>query len=258
MDLATLVGLLGAFGIIIAAIVVGGSAIIFVNIPSLLIVGGGTIFAVLMKFPMGHFLSAFKVAMKAFFATPDDPVKLIEEGVELANVARKEGVLGLEGQEIQNEFLERGIQLCVDGHEPEFVRTMLGKDINMTIERHERGQAIFKAIGDVAPAMGMIGTLIGLVQMLSAMDDPKAIGPSMAVALLTTLYGAIIANAFALPVADKLAHRSQEERLNKALILETISSIQEGLNPRVMEELLKTYLPGSKRDRVGTEQADAA
>jgi len=258
MDLATLVGLLGAFGIIIAAIVVGGSAIIFVNIPSLLIVGGGTIFAVLMKFPMGHFLSAFKVAMKAFFATPDDPVKLIEEGVELANVARKEGVLGLEGQEIQNEFLERGIQLCVDGHEPEFVRTMLGKDINMTIERHERGQAIFKAIGDVAPAMGMIGTLIGLVQMLSAMDDPKSIGPSMAVALLTTLYGAIIANAFALPVADKLAHRSQEERLNKALILETISSIQEGLNPRVMEELLKTYLPGSKRDSVGTEQADAA
>ena len=106
--------------------------------------------------------------------------------------------------------------------------------------------------------MGMIGTLIGLVQMLSAMDDPKAIGPAMAVALLTTLYGAIIANAFALPIADKLAHRSQEERLNKGLILETISSIQEGLNPRVMEELLKTYLPTSQRDAVGEAQADAA
>lgn len=258
MDLATLVGLLGAFGIIVAAIVVGGSAIIFVNIPSLLIVGGGTIFAVLMKFPMGHFLGAFKVAMKAFFSKGDDPVKLIEEGVSLANIARKEGVLGLEGQDIENEFLKRGIQLCVDGHEPEFVRTMLGKDINLTIERHERGQAIFKAIGDMAPAMGMIGTLIGLVQMLSAMDDPKAIGPAMAVALLTTLYGAIIANAFALPIADKLAHRSQEERLNKGLILETISSIQEGLNPRVMEELLKTYLPAGKRDDVGEAQADAA
>ena len=258
MDLATLVGLLGAFGIIIAAILFGGSAIIFVNIPSLLIVGGGTMFAVVMKFPLKHFFSAFKVAMKAFFSKPEDPVKLIEEGVLLANIARKEGVLGLEGQDIENEFLERGIQLCVDGHEPDFVRTMLGKDINLTIERHERGQAIFKAIGDVAPAMGMIGTLIGLVQMLSAMDDPKAIGPAMAVALLTTLYGAIIANAFALPIADKLAHRSQEERLNKGLILETISSIQEGLNPRVMEELLKTYLPASQRDAVGEAQADAA
>ncbi|HFD79065.1 MAG TPA: flagellar motor protein PomA [Gammaproteobacteria bacterium] len=258
MDLATLVGLLGAFGIIIAAIVVGGSAIIFVNIPSLLIVGGGTLFAVLMKFPMGHFFSAFKVAMKAFFNKADDPQKLIEEGVELANIARKEGVLGLEGQDIDNEFLQRGIQLCVDGHEPDFVRNMLSKDINLTIERHERGQAIFKAIGDMAPAMGMIGTLIGLVQMLSAMDDPKSIGPAMAVALLTTLYGAVIANAFALPIADKLAHRSQEERLNKALILETISAIQEGLNPRVMEELLKTYLPASKRVSSAAEQADAA
>ncbi len=258
MDFATLVGLLGAFGIIIAAILFGGSAIIFVNIPSLLIVGGGTVFAVVMKFPLKHFFSAFKVAMKAFFSKPEDPVKLIEEGVLLANIARKEGVLGLEGQDIENEFLQRGIQLCVDGHEPDFVRTMLGKDINLTIERHERGQAIFKAIGDVAPAMGMIGTLIGLVQMLSAMDDPKAIGPAMAVALLTTLYGAIIANAFALPIADKLAHRSQEERLNKGLILETISSIQEGLNPRVMEELLKTYLPASQRDSVGEAQADAA
>jgi len=258
MDLATLVGLLGAFGIIIAAIVVGASAIIFVNPPSLLIVVGGTLFAVLMKFPMGHFFSAFKVAAKAFFNKPEDAMKLIEEGVELANIARKEGVLGLEGRDIDNEFLQRGIQLSVDGHEPEFVRAMLGKDINLTIDRHERGQAIFKAIGDVAPAMGMIGTLIGLVQMLSAMDDPKAIGPAMAVALLTTLYGAVIANAFALPIADKLAHRSQEERLNKALILETINAIQEGLNPRVMEELLKTYLPTGKRDVVDDAKADAA
>jgi chemotaxis protein MotA len=231
MDLATLVGLLGAFGIISVAILMGGAAIVFVNIPSLLIVAVGTIFAVLIKFPMGHFLAAFKIATKAFFNKAEDPARLIEEGVELANIARKEGVLGLEGQDIQNEFLNRGIQLCVDGHEPEFVRSMLGKDINLTIERHERGQAIFKAIGDTAPAMGMIGTLIGLVQMLSAMDDPKAIGPAMAVALLTTLYGAIIA------------------------ILETISSIQEGLNPRVMEELLKTYLPESKRDAVGEQDA---
>jgi len=255
VDLATLLGLLGAFGIIIASIVVGGSAIVFVNVPSLLVVVGGTIFVVLMKFPLGHFLGAFKIALKAFLHKAEDPNDLIREGVALANVARKEGVLGLENQEISNEFLKRGIQLCVDGHEPEFVRSMLTKDINLTIERHERGQAIFKAIGDVAPAMGMIGTLIGLVQMLSNMDDPKKIGPAMAVALLTTLYGAIIANAFAMPIADKLAHRTMEERLNKSLILEAINGIQEGINPRVMEELLKTYLPPSKRDAVGEKEA---
>lgn len=248
MDLATLIGLVGSFGIIIAAIVIGGSALIFLNVPSLLIVGVGTIMVVLMKFPLAHFLSAFKIAMKAFLHKPEDPQQLIREGVELANIARKEGVLGLEGQEIENPFLKRGIQLCVDGHEPEFVRQMLTKDVNLTIERHDKGQAIFKAIGDVAPAMGMIGTLIGLVQMLSAMDDPKAIGPAMAVALLTTLYGAVIANAFAMPIADKLAHRSSEERLNKTLILEAINAIQEGINPRIMEELLKTYLPVSQRE----------
>ena len=254
MDLATLIGLIGALGIITAAIVIGGSALIFLNVPSLLIVGVGTVMVVLMKFPLAHFFSAFKIAMKAFLHKPEDPQSLIREGVELANIARKEGVLGLEGREIAHPFLERGIQLCVDGHEPEFVRQMLTKDVNLTIERHERGQAIFRAIGDVAPAMGMIGTLIGLVQMLTNMDDPKAIGPAMAVALLTTLYGAVIANAFAIPIADKLALRSNEERLNKALILEAINAIQEGINPRVMEELLKTYLPVGER----ADEEDAA
>ncbi len=254
MDLATLIGLVGALGIITTAIIIGGSALIFLNVPSLLIVGLGTVMVVLMKFPLAHFFSAFKIAMKAFMHKPEDPQSLIREGVELANIARKEGVLGLEGREISNPFLERGIQLCVDGHEPEFVRQMLNKDVNLTIERHERGQAIFRAIGDVAPAMGMIGTLIGLVQMLTNMDDPKAIGPAMAVALLTTLYGAVIANAFAIPIADKLALRSNEERLNKALILEAINAIQEGINPRVMEELLKTYLPVGER----ADEEDAA
>jgi chemotaxis protein MotA len=125
---------------------------------------------------------------------------------------------------------------------------MLSKDINLTIERHEEGKQIFKAIADVAPAMGMIGTLIGLVQMLSNMSDPKSIGPAMAVALLTTLYGAFIANVICLPISEKLGLRSREERINRSLILEEVGAIQEGMNPRVMEELLKTYLPPSERD----------
>jgi len=247
MDLATLIGFLGAFGIIVSAIILGGSALLFINVPSILIVGGGSIMVVLMKFPLKHFLAAFKIAMKAFLYKADNPKDLVDQGVQLAEVARKEGLLGLESQEVTNPFLNKGVQLCVDGHEPEFVRAMLVTDINLTIERHEKGQAIFKALGDVAPAMGMIGTLIGLVQMLANMDDPKKIGPAMAVALLTTLYGAIIATAFALPIADKLAHRSNEEKMNKNLILEAIQGIQEGMNPRVMKDLLMTYLPVSMR-----------
>ena len=254
MDLATLIGLVAACGVIVAAILTGGDFGLFVNTPSLLIVIGGTIGAVLMKVPLSSFFGAFKVALKAFLHKSESPEEIIEEALVLADVARKNGMLALESHEFSNEFLGKGIRLCVDGHDPEFVKRMLGKDISQAIERHDTGVGIFKSIGDVAPAMGMIGTLIGLVQMLSSMDDPKTIGPSMAVALLTTLYGAIIANAFALPVADKLSYRSTEERINKSLILETIAGIQEGLNPRVLETLLKTYLPGTKRAESSEEE----
>ena len=247
MDPGTLIGLIGATATILAAIFVGGSALMFVNIPSLLIVVGGTIFVTLVKYPMGHTLAAFKIGLRALFAKGENPMELIETSVELANIARKEGVLGLEKIEIKNPFLSRGMQLVIDGQDPDVVKKILNKEINLTIERHDLGQSIFTGIGDSAPAMGMIGTLIGLVQMMSNMDDPKSLGPAMAVALLTTLYGAVIANAIALPIADKLAYRSNEERLNKSLILETINSIQNGLNPRVMEDLLKTYLPGKQQ-----------
>jgi len=247
MDIATLFGLVGAIGVITGAILFGGDITSFVNVPSILVVIGGTVMAVLMKFPLGMFLGSFKVATKAFLHKPEPASELIYEAKELADTARRSGLLALDGMPIKNDFLNKGIQLCVDGHEPEFVQRMLTRDINQTIERHDNGQSIFKAIGEVAPAMGMIGTLIGLVQMLTGMNDPKMIGPAMAVALLTTLYGAVIANAFALPVADKLAFRSREERLNKNLVLETISGIQDGLNPRVLESVLQTYLPSGER-----------
>jgi chemotaxis protein MotA len=255
MDLATLLGLVGALGAITVSILIGGSAAIFVNVPGLIIVVGGTMAVTLMKFPLAHTLGAFGVALKAFIHKAERPSELIEQSVELATLTRKEGLLGLEQVDVKNAFLQKGIQLVVDGHDPELVERMLTKDINLTIERNEEGLSIFRAIGDVAPAMGMIGTLIGLVQMMANMDDPKAIGPAMAVALLTTLYGAVIANAIALPIADKLSHRNREERINKSLILESIRSIQEGLNPRVIEELLSTYLPANKRD---SKQKEAA
>ncbi len=257
MDLATLLGLVSGFGVIIGAIAVGGSLMLFLNAPAVIIVVGGTTAATLIKFPLRTFLGAFTVAMRAFRSKADDPNTLIREALKLSQVARKSGLLALENQKIGNPFLKQGIQLAVDGNPPEFVRKALNQDIDLAIERHETGQHIFRAIGESAPAMGMIGTLIGLVQMLSNMDDPKQIGPAMAVALLTTLYGAIIANAFALPIAEKLSLRSKEERLNKSLIIETITAIQEGLNPRVMETLLKTYLPDGKR-AIATARKKAA
>ena len=247
MDIATLVGILAAFGIIGSSIAMGGPFIIFVNVPSILVVVGGTFGVTLMRVTLGDFLGSFKIGMKAFFYKMDNPKNLIEEAVEMANIARKEGLLALEGREISNPFLERGIGLCIDGHSPEIVNSLLSKDINLTIERHTKGSDMFKAMATYAPAMGMIGTLIGLVQMLSNMSDPAAIGPAMAVALLTTLYGAVIANAFASPLSEKLKLISSSEKLNKALILESISAIQDGTNPRVMQELLNAFLPESKR-----------
>jgi chemotaxis protein MotA len=249
VDIATLIGLLGGFGIIIGAIASGGDVMLFVNVPSVLIVVGGTFMVTLMQVSLKDFLGSFSIGMKAFFYKTDDAQQLIEEVVILADVARKNGLLALEGQEIENEFLKTGIALCVDGHDPALVQRMLDKDISLTIQRHEVGQTMFRNMATMAPAMGMIGTLVGLVQMLANMSDPASIGPAMAVALLTTLYGAIIANAFATPMAEKLSRASALEKVNKLLITETISGIQEGMNPRVLEQLLGAYLPANKRKR---------
>lgn len=258
MDLATVIGLLGVFGVIGSAIVLGGDPIIFVNIPSIIIVFVGSLMVVMMKFGLGQFLGAFSVAMNAFVFRIEKPQELIAKAVELASAARKSGLLALESMEIDNKFLKQGVQYLVDGLDADVVRSTLLKEMQQTVERHNIGQKIFKALGEVGPAMGMIGTLIGLVQMLSAMDDPKSIGPAMAVALLTTLYGAMLANMLALPIADKLCLRSKEERLSKSLLIDAILGIQAGQNPRVIEELLKTYLPGSQRGTNEDEGGAAA
>jgi chemotaxis protein MotA len=255
VDLATLIGLVGAFLTVGSAIVLGGVPSAFVNGPSLIIVILGTLLVTLMKFSLGQFLGATKVAIKAFIYKVAEPQDLIDKSVELANQARQSGLLALEEAEIPDEFFKKAINLLVDGHDPEVVKSILGKDMDLTLKRHKDGQSIFKAMGDVAPAMGMIGTLIGLVQMLSAMDDPKQIGPAMAVALLTTLYGAMIANMVALPIADKLELRSHEERLAKSMIIDAVMGIQDGQNPRVIRDVLKNYLPKSRR--LGDEEEAA-
>ena len=247
MDIATLLGLLIAAGIVLAAILQGGSILLFINVPSIMIVIGGTLGVVMARFTLGQLIGSIKVGMKALLYKSMSSEDLIEKGVEMAQVVRKEGVLALENMDIDNPFLKMGVNMCLDNVPPEDSRRMLSKEINLTIERHEGGMKVFKDMGDAAPALGMIGTLIGLVQMLANMSDPAAIGPAMAVALLTTLYGAMIANMFAFPIMDKLALRNDEERLHKVLILETIAGIQEGMQPRVLEQLLNSFLPESKR-----------
>ncbi len=254
MDLATLLGLVGAIGVVLAAILTGGSAIVFFNVPSILIVLGGTVLVVMVKFSLAQFFGAFRVAARAFVFRVDDPEALIAQIVELSNIARKEGMLALENQEIENEFLDDGIKMLIDGNSREVVSTVMHKDLQQTIDRHSWGMKVFTATGEVAPAMGMIGTLIGLVQMLSSMDDPKAIGPAMAVALLTTLYGAILGNMVALPIADKLKLRKSEEGRIKAMCIDGVLAIQEGQNPRIVESMLKAYLEPGKRNNGDSEE----
>ncbi|RUO40117.1 flagellar motor protein PomA [Aliidiomarina taiwanensis] len=247
MDIATIVGVLGAIAFIVMAMVMNGELGLYINIPSILIVFGGTIFVALANYTLSQFLGAGKVVVKAFSFKTDAPLDLIDKAVEMADAARKGGFLALEETEIDNRFFRKGIDMLVDGHDAEVVRQTLQKDIDLTYQRHDQGVGIFQAMADTAPAMGMIGTLIGLVAMLANMDDPKAIGPAMAVALLTTLYGAFLANVICLPIAAKLKLRMEEEKLNQELILDGILGIQDGQNPRIIEDLLKNYLAESKR-----------
>lgn len=252
MDLATIIGLASGTILLVVAVLLGGSFMLFINIPSVLLVCGGTVATAFIRFGMSDVINTFRVSVKVFLSKLSIPQQVIQEIVVLANIARKNGLIVLEKQPIEDPFLKKAIMYCVDGHEAEFIEEVLNKEINLTIERHELGQGVFKSMGDAAPAFGMIGTLVGLVQMLSNMSDPSAIGPSMAVALLTTLYGAVIANLFCLPMADKLALRSREEERNRKLVVEGVLGIIKGHNPRVMSEFLETFLP--PKERTSTEE----
>jgi chemotaxis protein MotA len=256
MDFATLIGLVVGIGVVLGAILVGSSLDLFLNLPSVLIVVGGTLAATFVKFPLQNVFSAFKIgASSALKNVRQDPRGLIEVSLELAEIARRNGILALEGVEISNVFFKRGIKLCVDGHPLEVVRNALIRDMELSIHRHDEGSHIFKAIGDSAPAFGMIGTLVGLVQMLANMSDPQSIGPAMAVALLTTLYGAVIANLIALPIADKLESKTEEERLTKELILEAITQIHARQSPMILADILEGFLPENQRSR-GDDEGD--
>lgn len=257
MDLATLIGMVGATIVVLAAVFLGGSPGMFINVPSILIVLGGTFLVVMIKFSLSDFLSAFRVASQAFKQKLDKPQDLIEQILEMSKIARKQGVLAIEKMEIDNQFLSDAVLMMVDGLDGETIKRRMGKDLKQTLERHSWGAKVFYATADVAPAMGMIGTLIGLVQMLSAMDDPKSIGPAMAVALLTTLYGAVLANVVAKPIADKLTLRKVQEYRNKSLLIDGVVAIQDGLNYRFIESMLEVYLTPAERQQDAATEEDS-
>ena len=257
MDIATVVGLVLGHVLIFGSIMMGAGIGAFVDIPSVIIVVGGTIAAVMVSFPMNKFTTTGKVIKKSLMFALPDPTEKIEEMAQFAALARKEGLLALEEKlgALDDAFLVKGLRLVVDGFPPEVVRDILESDLAATQERHGVGKAIMDKMGEVAPAFGMIGTLIGLVAMLGNMEDPSGIGAGMAVALLTTLYGAIMSNAIFLPMADKLALRSAEEALAKTIIIKGVMSIQAGDNPRVVDSKLRTFLPPNLR-KVDADDAE--
>jgi chemotaxis protein MotA len=250
LDLSTILGIGAAFGLMLMAILQGGPLSIFVNIPSILIVFGGTAGNTLVNYPFSDVFDAFNVAKKTILYKEQSVNSLIVQLMEFANKARKEGILALQGamDSINDEFLIKAMQMAVDGQEPETLKTMLATEVEYIQQRHDKGANIFLSIGAYAPAMGMVGTLIGLVQMLQTMDDPASIGPAMAVALLTTFYGAVIANILAIPMAGKLKMRSEAELLTKTLIIEGMQSILSGENPRIMEQKLHAFIAPKLRE----------
>ena len=250
MDLATLIGLISAFGLIGASMATGGSIAAFWNVPGLMIVAGGTVAATLINESLGQVLGAMKVMLQAFFLKKASPQETIQSVVDLAAKARKEGLVSLENEDIPDDFLARGVRLGVDGLDPDAVNGILISEMRTLKARHERGQAIFKFMGSTAPAMGMVGTLVGLVQMLQELDDPAAIGPAMAVALLTTLYGAIIAFVICNPIASKLEQRTKDEVAQKTLAIAGVEAILKGENSLVIQSKLEAYLsPAEKAER---------
>jgi len=258
MDLGTLFGIMGTWVLILWAMIQGGGLGVFVDTPSLIMVGGGTITVVFACFPMSYIKGVFKTLKKAFFHEAQSVEKLIEDLVAYAEVARRDGILSLENttKDIKDQFVVRGIQMAVDGTDPELIEQIMISEVDNLVERHEVGKGIMDAVGKYAPAFGMIGTLVGLVIMLQNMDDPSKIGPGMAVALLTTMYGAVIANAFALPLADRLSRRSAEEVLFKTIIVKGVMAIQSGDNPRIVEQKLRAFLPPVSR--LAIEDSEAA
>jgi chemotaxis protein MotA len=252
MDIATLVGLVTGAGLIAWVMFGGGEGAnpgMFFSVHGLVVVLGGAIAGTTVSFPLRDVLRLPTVIKNCFLHKQESPQKLIQDLVSYAEIARRDGILSLENvvRSIKDEFLVKGIQMAIDGTDPEIIEDVLKSDLTATASRHATGKGMLDAMAMYGPSFGMIATLIGLVMMLKSMDDPSKIGPAMAVALLGTLYGALLANLVCGPMATKLAKRSHDELVTKEIIIRGVISIQSGDNPRVVEQKLKTFLEPKMR-----------
>lgn len=247
MDFLTIIGFVGAFGLIIMAM---GDPTPFIDIPSVQIVIGGTFAAVLARSSVPELIGTMSAVMKTVKYKIDKPEDLIEELVNLGTIARKDGMIALEGQDINNPFMAKGIRMLVDGMEGATIKSSLEREMGMIKKRNAESINVIGSVQEIAPAMGMVGTLVGLVIMLGNMSDPKSIGPAMAIALLTTMYGAIIANVLCVPLGQKLVKHDAADGLNYELIIEGVMFIQSGGNPRMLTDLLLSFVNPKARGKL--------
>lgn len=247
MDISTVAGLALASISILGSILYGSPLSIFIDPPSVFVVGGGVIATTLVKWPLENVKALVPIFMKSIFSTSTEPKLMIEEIQKLAETARRESVFALEKVPVEDKFLKKAVILAADNRPPEVITAILSLEIAAMEDRHAKGVDILEGMGADGPAFGMIGTLIGLVQMLQNMSDPSSIGPAMAVALLTTFYGAVIANVFTIPVAGKLKQRSKQEASKMNIIMAGVLGIVAGENPRVIREKLDSFLPPKDR-----------
>jgi len=263
VDIASLLGLLICIILVVISIIIGDQGVVailnFLNAPSALITFGGAFCCVLAAYTMPDFIAGIKSFGLVFKLSEMNMPDVIRKIIELSNVARKEGLLSLEeaSAELEDPFLKKGVLLIVDGTDPELVRAIMETELTSVDSRHRKKIAFWDDLGAMGPAWGMIGTLIGLINMLQQMNDPSSIGPSMAVALITTLYGSMLANWICFPIAAKLKSKNEEELVIKEIMIEGLLSIQAGENPRVIEEKLKSFLtPAEKAEMEEGGEAD--
>ena len=255
MDIATGLGLIAGVATVITLVFMGGDLRMFYDIHAVVIIGGGSIAATLMRFPLSSIMHGMPLGLRfAFTMRRVTQRDLVDEIAGLAEISRKQGPIGLEKVEIEDPFLAKGVRFVADGYDAGFIRDNLERDRDNFLTHLDEGQKIYRAIGDCAPAFGMVGTLIGMVQMFANMTDPSKLGPYMAVALLATLYGALVANLFALPIADKLHVKLTDEEINRTLIIDGVLMMRESKSPALVREMLLAYLP--ERHREDLEDAE--
>ncbi len=249
MDLATGIGILGGIATILAIIIIdGGNFAAFFDIHAVIIIFGGTTAGTLVRFPFSTMIHGLPMGFRyAFQLKASHPRELIEEITQVADLVRKSGPMAIENVQVNDPFLAQGLRYIADGYDREFIRETMEKDRDNFLQRLDEGSKVYRAYGDSAPAWGMIGTILGMVTMFANMSDPSKLGPAMATALLATLYGAVVSNLIALPLADKLHVKLEEENVSRSMVIDGVLLVRESKSPALVRELLASYLPEAAR-----------